>query len=162
MDPLYAESRIVVRMNEKIVLRTTRTSDLINKERAAIVALCNAAHQSDFNSLFIPLPPDGLHVMAFDANKSRVTPSSPCAACSQITCHSSKLHMWTRSLPNLLFSGNRNHLKTATACTLRIKYRTYRVFNSIKRPASIRRSFSFFSPTLSSNTLLRPSISPLR
>ena len=42
---------------------TTRTDDLNEIERAAIVDLCTEAHQTDFGPLFSFLPPDGLHIV---------------------------------------------------------------------------------------------------
>jgi len=45
-------------------IETTRTADLGQSERAAIVELCSWAHGVDFGDLFSMLPPDGLHVIA--------------------------------------------------------------------------------------------------
>jgi aminoglycoside 2'-N-acetyltransferase I len=53
-------------MNADISIETRRTRDLNESERAAITALCTAAHNVDFGSLFALLPPEGLHTMAYD------------------------------------------------------------------------------------------------
>ena len=49
-----------------IIIDTCRTKDIIEAERSAIVRLCTEAHQADFGPLFSFLPPDGLHVLAYD------------------------------------------------------------------------------------------------
>jgi aminoglycoside 2'-N-acetyltransferase I len=52
-------------MAADITLRTCRTQDLSEAERATVVRLCTEAHQVDFGPLFSLLPPDGLHVLAY-------------------------------------------------------------------------------------------------
>ena len=49
-----------------ITIDTHRTKDLDQAERSAIVGLCTEAHQVDFGQLFSFLPPDGLHVLAYE------------------------------------------------------------------------------------------------
>lgn len=50
-------------------IRSIRTGDLDDAGRAAVVALCIAAHGNpDFERLFTLLQPDHLHVMAFDGD----------------------------------------------------------------------------------------------
>ncbi len=53
-------------MKKNITMKTSRTKDLSAAERSAIVRLCTEAHQVDFGPLFSFLPPDGLHVLAYD------------------------------------------------------------------------------------------------
>jgi aminoglycoside 2'-N-acetyltransferase I len=53
-------------MKINITMKTSRTKDLSEAERAAIVRLCTDAHHVDFGPLFSFLPPDGLHVLAYD------------------------------------------------------------------------------------------------
>ncbi len=53
----------VQHMNAPITIFTTRTRDLGETERTAIVDLCTAAHQTDFGPLFSFLPPEGLHII---------------------------------------------------------------------------------------------------
>ena len=53
-------------MKKDIAIRTGRTRELNEAERSAIVSLCTEAHQVDFGLLFSYLPPDGLHVLAYD------------------------------------------------------------------------------------------------
>src|SRR5690606_4853985 len=52
-------------MTVDITLKTCRTQDISEAERATIVTLCTEAHQVDFGPLFSFLPPDGLHVLAY-------------------------------------------------------------------------------------------------
>ena len=52
-----------------ITIDTHRTKDLDQAERSAIVGLCTEAHQVDFAQLFSFLPPDGLHVLAYEAGE---------------------------------------------------------------------------------------------
>ena len=52
-----------------ITIDTHRTKDLDQAERSAIVGLCTEAHQVDFGQLFSFLPPDGLHVLAYEAGE---------------------------------------------------------------------------------------------
>jgi aminoglycoside 2'-N-acetyltransferase I len=56
-------------MNINMTMETRRTRDLGEVERAAIVALCTEAHQVDFGPLFSYLPPEGLHVLAYDGQR---------------------------------------------------------------------------------------------
>lgn len=56
-------------MKTKITLKTCLTQDISEMERAPIVTLCTEAHQVDFGPLFTFLPPDGLHVLAYDARR---------------------------------------------------------------------------------------------
>ena len=53
-------------MKINITMKTCWTKDINEAERSAIVRLCTAAHQVDFGPLFSFLPPDGLHVLAYD------------------------------------------------------------------------------------------------
>ena len=47
-----------------LALRTLRTRELDEEQRAAVVRLCLDAHgEEDFRNLFSYLPPDGLHVL---------------------------------------------------------------------------------------------------
>lgn len=49
---------------QHVQLESTRTADIDEPLRAAIVAMCTAAHGQDFRELFTRyLPPDGLHVI---------------------------------------------------------------------------------------------------
>ena len=51
-------------------LRSIRTGDLDEAGRAAVVALCIAAHDNpEFERLFTFLQPDHLHVLAFDTDE---------------------------------------------------------------------------------------------
>lgn len=49
-----------------ITIDTRRTKDINEVERSVIIRLCTEAHQTDFGPLFSFLPPDGLHVLAYD------------------------------------------------------------------------------------------------
>jgi aminoglycoside 2'-N-acetyltransferase I len=53
-------------MKINITMKTSRTKDLSEAERSAIVRLCTEAHQMDFGPLFSFLPPYGLHILAYD------------------------------------------------------------------------------------------------
>ena len=53
-------------MKINITMKTHRTRNLSEAERSAIVSLCTTAHQVDFGALFSYLPPDGLHVLAYE------------------------------------------------------------------------------------------------
>ncbi len=46
-------------------IKTARTHELDDSRRAAICALCTAAHEEDFGTLFTFLPPDGLHFLGY-------------------------------------------------------------------------------------------------
>jgi GNAT superfamily N-acetyltransferase len=51
---------------ETLLIHTSRTADLDQSSRRAVIQLCLDAHQEpDFENLFTYLPPDGLHVMGF-------------------------------------------------------------------------------------------------
>jgi aminoglycoside 2'-N-acetyltransferase I len=51
-------------------LRTMRTSDINEETRESVVRLCTDAHQEeDFQNLFSYLPPEGLHVLAYLAER---------------------------------------------------------------------------------------------
>ncbi len=52
-------------MQTSITITTSRTQDLSEAERAAIVSMCTDAHQTDFSPLFSFLPPDGLHILGY-------------------------------------------------------------------------------------------------
>ncbi len=52
-------------MKTNITITTSRTRDVSDVERSAIVSLCTEAHQVDFSPLFSFLPPDGLHVLGY-------------------------------------------------------------------------------------------------
>jgi aminoglycoside 2'-N-acetyltransferase I len=52
-------------MKTNITITTSRTRDVSEVERSAIVSLCTEAHQVDFNPLFSFLPADGLHVLGY-------------------------------------------------------------------------------------------------
>src|SRR5687768_16864038 len=56
-------------MKTNISMKTCRTQDLSETERSIIVSLCTQAHQVDFSPLFSFLPPDGLHVLAYDEER---------------------------------------------------------------------------------------------
>jgi len=53
-------------MKINITIDTRRTKDINAAERSTIVSLCTEAHQVDFGLLFSFLPPDGLHILAYD------------------------------------------------------------------------------------------------
>jgi aminoglycoside 2'-N-acetyltransferase I len=53
-------------MKINITMKTSRTKDINDAERSTIVNLCTQAHQTDFGPLFSFLPPDGLHVLAYE------------------------------------------------------------------------------------------------
>ena len=53
-------------MKINITMKTSRTKDINDAERSAIIRLCTDAHHVDFGPLFSFLPPDGLHVLAYD------------------------------------------------------------------------------------------------
>lgn len=53
-------------MKINITINTRRTKDINEAERSAIIRLCSEAHQTDFGPLFSFLPPDGLHILAYD------------------------------------------------------------------------------------------------
>lgn len=50
-------------METTYTLHVRWTRDLVEAQRAEIIALCETAHQADFSKLFEYLPPDGLHVL---------------------------------------------------------------------------------------------------
>lgn len=51
-------------------IHTVRTTNVDERLRSTIVRLCIAAHEEqDFENLFSYLPPDGLHVVAFDGQR---------------------------------------------------------------------------------------------
>jgi aminoglycoside 2'-N-acetyltransferase I len=52
-------------MTGALELQVIGTAALGAEQRAEIVALCEAAHQADFQKLFDYLPDDGLHVLAW-------------------------------------------------------------------------------------------------
>jgi aminoglycoside 2'-N-acetyltransferase I len=52
-------------MPSRFYIRIRRTRQLNAAVRAAIVELCTAAHQQDFSRLFLYLPTDGLHFIAY-------------------------------------------------------------------------------------------------
>jgi aminoglycoside 2'-N-acetyltransferase I len=52
-------------MTDTITLETAVTRDISAELRAAIIAMCIEAHDSDFSPLFNFLPEDGLHVLAY-------------------------------------------------------------------------------------------------
>jgi aminoglycoside 2'-N-acetyltransferase I len=56
-------------MKTNVTLKTCRTQELSEAERSTIVSLCTEAHQADFGPLFSYLPPDGLHVLAYDEQR---------------------------------------------------------------------------------------------
>jgi aminoglycoside 2'-N-acetyltransferase I len=53
-------------MKTAIRIETRQTQHLSEVERPTIVSLCTEAHQVDFGPLFSFLPPEGLHVLAYD------------------------------------------------------------------------------------------------
>jgi GNAT superfamily N-acetyltransferase len=53
-------------MSDALKIHTLRTAELDETQRNAIIRLCVEAHQEpDFENLFVYLPPDGLHIMAY-------------------------------------------------------------------------------------------------
>ncbi len=52
-----------------ITIDTRQTKDVNEAERSVIVRLCTEAHHTDFGPLFSFLPPDGLHVLAYDDHR---------------------------------------------------------------------------------------------
>ena len=52
-------------MPSRFYIRLRRTRQLDASLRATIVELCTAAHQTDFSRLFLYLPTDGLHFIAY-------------------------------------------------------------------------------------------------
>lgn len=56
-------------MRLNATMKTCRTRELSEAERATIVSLCTDAHQVDFGPLFSFLPPYGLHVLAYDEQR---------------------------------------------------------------------------------------------
>jgi aminoglycoside 2'-N-acetyltransferase I len=53
-------------VQETLDLRTMRTIDMDEATRSAVVSLCVEAHdEEDFRNLFVYLPPEGLHVLAY-------------------------------------------------------------------------------------------------
>ena len=54
-------------MKINITMKTCRPKDINEAERSTIIRLCTEAHHNtDFGQLFSFLPPDGLHVLAYD------------------------------------------------------------------------------------------------
>jgi GNAT superfamily N-acetyltransferase len=53
-------------MSDALKIQTQRTAELDDARRKAIIRLCVEAHQEpDFENLFLYLPPDGLHIVAY-------------------------------------------------------------------------------------------------
>jgi aminoglycoside 2'-N-acetyltransferase I len=52
-------------MPARFYIRTRRTRQLDAVVRATLVELCTVAHQKDFSRLFLQLPTDGLHFIAY-------------------------------------------------------------------------------------------------
>ncbi len=52
-------------MPTRFYIRTRRTRQLDAIVRATLVELCTVAHQEDFSRLFVYLPTDGLHFIAY-------------------------------------------------------------------------------------------------
>lgn len=53
-------------MSESVIVTSARTEELNADTRAAIVHVCNTAHQeSDFQHLFTYIPSGGIHVLAY-------------------------------------------------------------------------------------------------
>jgi aminoglycoside 2'-N-acetyltransferase I len=52
-------------MAETSVVKTSRTHELDEATRLAIIQLCTEAHQVDFGPLFTYLPPEGLHFLGY-------------------------------------------------------------------------------------------------